>query len=421
MTWPSPLPARAHRGIAAFGPEYPRILSSGLAKNSWFPAIVNGQRHEPMTMRAETASDTLTAVADLARQCRRSVQETFRGHLPLYAVAILFLVATIAIATAFGIGLSLDASEVFLTTIPPFLFVGIGLAAIRKLVQLIRVERPERPLSAMGGWLMERFAAGDRPGNIVHALVIFTPLMVSFAALKQAIPKIQPFAWDATFTEWDRVLHFGRLPWEYLQAAIGYPPVTSAITFVYNFWIVVMFGCLFWQAFTERSSRLRLQFLLAFAFTWFIGGNVLAVIFSSAGPCFYGRLGIAPDPYGMQIEYLRAAADQWPVWSVRVQDLLWNSFVSGDGLLNGISAMPSIHVTSSVVMMYLGWRSGRIAGIALTIFAAFILVGSVHLGWHYAVDGYAGILLATVFWLTAGAIARRAIPEERPIGSAQTA
>ena len=42
---------------------------------------------------------------------------------------------------------------------------------------------------------------------------------------------------------------------------------------------------------------------------------------------------------------------------------------------------------------------------------AIILIGSVHLAWHYAVDGYAGILLAAAFWLIAGAIAGRAIPE----------
>jgi hypothetical protein len=39
-----------------------------------------------------------------------------------------------------------------------------------------------------------------------------------------------------------------------------------------------------------------------------------------------------------------------------------------------------------------------------------ILVGSVHLAWHYAVDGLAGILLAAIFWAAAGTIANRTIP-----------
>jgi hypothetical protein len=359
-------------------------------------------------------ADAGTGLGSFARISTASVERTFRSHLPLYAVAILFLLATVAIAHVFRIGLSLQASEVFLTTIPPFLMIGVGIAAIRKFVTLVRVDRPEKPLTAMGAWLTENFLAGERPGNVVHAMAIFTPLMVSFAALKEAIPQIKPFAWDATFAAWDRALHFGKLPWEYLQPILGHAPITSAITFIYNFWIVVMFSCLFWQAFGRKADQLRLQFLLAFAFTWFIGGNVLAVVFSSAGPCFYGRLGIGPDLYAGQMDYLRATAASWPVWSVRVQDMLWQSYATGGGLVNGISAMPSIHVTSSVVMMFLGWRTGRAAGIALTLFAAAILIGSVHLGWHYAVDGYAGILLATIFWLLAGVIARRAIPAARP-------
>lgn len=367
-----------------------------------------------MTMKAEPIAPARGAarIGGFVRASAASVERTFRSHLPLYAAAILFLLATVVIAHVFRIGLSLAASRVFLTTIPPFLMVGVGIAATGKLVSLIRVERPERPLAAMGAWLAGRFLDGERPGNIVHAMIIFTPLMVSFVALKEAIPEINPFAWDRTFADWDRALHFGTLPWEYLQPVLGHAPATAAIAVVYNLWIVVMFGCLFWQAFTGRASRLRLQFLLAFAFTWFIGGNILAVIFSSAGPCFYGQLGLTPDPYAAEMDYLRAAAADWPVWSVRVQDMLWHSYATGDGLVKGISAMPSIHVTSSAVMMFLGWRTGRAAGIALSLFAATILVGSVHLGWHYAVDGYAGIGLATVFWLAAGAIARRAMPEK---------
>jgi hypothetical protein len=35
-----------------------------------------------------------------------------------------------------------------------------------------------------------------------------------------------------------------------------------------------------------------------------------------------------------------------------------------------------------------------------------ILLGSVHLGWHYAVDGYAGLLLGWLAWIAAGPVAR---------------
>ena len=44
---------------------------------------------------------------------------------------------------------------------------------------------------------------------------------------------------------------------------------------------------------------------------------------------------------------------------------------------------------------------------ALIVYGAVILVGSVHLGWHYAVDGYAGIVMAMVAWWLAGPIVAR--------------
>jgi len=342
--------------------------------------------------------------------CLASIERTFRPHLPLYVAAILFCSVSAAIAIAYGLPLSLSASELFLKAIPVFLFVVVTLAALRHLMHLMLVEKPARPIAAMGRWLVDAFLAGDRPGNVFHALVTFTPLMISFVALKRVIPIIQPFGWDITFADWDRALAFGNEPWQLLQTFLGYPIVTSAINVIYNLWLGVMFLCLFSEAFAQRTSRLRLQFLLAFAFTWFLGGNVLALVFSSAGPCFYGRLGLSPDIYAAQMDYLHAAAAQWPVWSLGVQDLLWHSYVTGQGAVNGISAMPSVHVTSSAIMMFLGWRLNRWAGIALTLFFAVILVGSVHLAWHYAVDGLAGILLAAIFWAAAGTIANRTIP-----------
>jgi hypothetical protein len=76
--------------------------------------------------------------------------------------------------------------------------------------------------------------------------------MVSFSLLKQDLPLIQPFSWDNTFSDWDRALGFGRMPWEWLQPILGHPPVTSAISVAYGGWFFVMFGVLIWQAFFRQ-------------------------------------------------------------------------------------------------------------------------------------------------------------------------
>jgi membrane-associated phospholipid phosphatase len=114
-----------------------------------------------------------------------------------------------------------------------------------------------------------------------------------------------------------------------------------------------------------------------------------------------------PDPYGPLMDWLREAGQSYPIWSVAVMDELWRNYLTGHGVVNGISAMPSMHVGTSVLFAMLGFASGkRWAGWLLAIFAALIFIGSIHLGWHYAIDGYAGALVAAFGWWAAGRLVK---------------
>ncbi|MBW2186739.1 MAG: phosphatase PAP2 family protein [Deltaproteobacteria bacterium] len=64
--------------------------------------------------------------------------------------------------------------------------------------------------------------------------------------------------------------------------------------------------------------------------------------------------------------------------------------------------MPSMHVATSTLFALLGWRSNRALGIILTIFLVIIMIGSIHLGWHYAIDGYVAIIGTWLVWLGTG-------------------
>jgi len=68
----------------------------------------------------------------------------------------------------------------------------------------------------------------------------------------------------------------------------------------------------------------------------------------------------------------------------------------------GISAMPSIHVGVAVLFAILGWRTNRILGFGFTIYALLIQLGSIHLGWHYAIDGYFSAILTGMLWKGSG-------------------
>ena len=55
----------------------------------------------------------------------------------------------------------------------------------------------------------------------------------------------------------------------------------------------------------------------------------------------------------------------------------------------------------------IGWRRSRWLGWVFTAFASVVLVGSVHLGWHYAVDGYLSIVATLAIWWLVGALTDR--------------
>ena len=87
-----------------------------------------------------------------------------------------------------------------------------------------------------------------------------------------------------------------------------------------------------------------------------------------------------PGHYGQQVPLN---------WSFVAQDILWKDYASGAlDVGNGISAMPSLHVGGATLCALLGCRTNKRLGIALSAYAVILMIGSVHLGWHYAIDGY---------------------------------
>jgi PAP2 superfamily len=160
---------------------------------------------------------------------------------------------------------------------------------------------------------------------------------------------------------------------------------------------------LFWQMLSVRRPRLRMQFFLSLVLLWALLGNLTATAFSSAGPCYYGRVTGLPDPFAPLMDYLRGANEVASVTALLIQDHLWQTYVDPSaGMWFGISAMPSLHVAVVFCYALLGFAINRRLGLALGLFTAIMLIGSVHLGWHYAIDGYAGILGTYVIWRGVG-------------------
>ena len=282
---------------------------------------------------------------------------------------------------------------------------GLVVILVLRLIQYAAIEKPASPIMALGGELRE---IAVNPVRIVNGLPIFAAMIFfnkAMVELKPAIPRIVPFAWDEWLMQLDRTLHFGIDPWVLLQPLLGFDYVTFGFNIAYNFWFLALFGAWIWFGFRKTADELRTRFFLSYMIVWWLGGGLLAVAFSSAGPVYYSGIGLSPDPFTGLFAYLRDVDGRIPIWSLDTQQLLWDGYTGKTAAL-GISAFPSMHNASAALFALAFWKVSRGAGIAFAIYAAMILIGSVHLGWHYAVDGYAGFALAAIGWWIAGPIAR---------------
>lgn len=290
-----------------------------------------------------------------------------------------------------------ELGRLFLAFTPPFL---VFLAVYRLSVLCLRLRSIRRVLPVFAQDLRGLATDVDR---LLQGAVILLALSVFSSAkmfLKSSIPDIIPFSLDPTFMALDRFLHGGVDPYQLLMPCLAHPVPNMVINAAYVGWIVLVCFCMFLAAFS-RDDRPNgdggagRTYLLGYILIWMFGGNLMALLFSSAGPVFYQNLGLGDHfvPLRATLETVHAVS---PVWALEIQDALWARYAEGMNV--GISAMPSMHLATSTLMALYAFRHSRALGLAMCVFVGLILVGSVYLGWHYAVDGYAGILLGIAGW-----------------------
>jgi hypothetical protein len=239
------------------------------------------------------------------------------------------------------------------------------------------------------------------------ASVLIPLCLLVYASWKWTIPRLQAFSWDRDFAAVDRWFHAGVDPWRLVHPLLATPWITASLDRLYALWIPLSAAVLIWQAYGSRPFE-RARFFLSYVTVYVLLGTVLAIGLSSAGPCYYGRVTGEPDPYRPLMRYLWSVHAETPLLSLQAQEVLWGYYIEQRHVpFLSISAMPSVHVAIAVLFALTGWQTGRAIGIMLGIYAVIVLLGSVHLGWHYAVDGYFAAVATIAIWITCGAVTRR--------------
>jgi hypothetical protein len=269
------------------------------------------------------------------------------------------------------------------------------------------------PRGWAAGWRLfrERYVSAERVAGAAVASLAICIVMNTYVSWKRAIPTLQPFSWDARFAELDRALHFGRDPWEWLTPMLRSAEATWVVDQLYFGYFVALVLMFAWQAWSA-DRQVRRRFFLSVALAWLLMGNWAATLFSSAGPCYYAHVVGTPDPFAPLFQRLAEIGDQRALAAPWLQDQVWRAHQAGmSAPYRGISAMPSMHVAITFLFALTGFARSRLTGVVTGGYAAVVVLGSVLLGWHYAIDAYASLLGAWLIWRLAGRlIAVRGIP-----------
>lgn len=249
-------------------------------------------------------------------------------------------------------------------------------------------------------------------------------LLPGFGAFKQLLLPERGFVFDPFLAAMGRTAFGGQSPWVITHELFGGLWPTLVLDRIYTFWSLLFMAFPMVVPFVTRDPARRAQMQIAWVLAWILIGTLAAWIFGSAGPVYYNNL-VGPDPGFRALDAHLQALEQQArqageaLSNVEFQASLLNAQASGRyAPAGGISAMPSMHVTMATLIAVAGATVSRPLGHVLAAYGVIIWLGSIHFGWHYAVDGPVAVVLMLATWRLSGAIARSLTAGATPVDNA---
>ncbi len=135
----------------------------------------------------------------------------------------------------------------------------------------------------------------------------------------------------------------------------------------------------------------------------------MATMVSAAGPCYYEYFTGDAAAYSGLMSELNRIDEAKHLNSAHYQGMLLDMYENSSRRVGGISALPSLHCGSSLLILITFWKA-PIPRFIMIVFTAIIFVGSVLLAWHYAIDGLIAIPVTFASWYAAGWLIKKLAP-----------
>lgn len=236
---------------------------------------------------------------------------------------------------------------------------------------------------------------------IIIPALIFPLFLGAYTWAKASIPFVVGYPWESFWADLDRTL-LRDDGWRIAHAVM---PATLARAWTFFYAYIWGFALVFSGALLAMfaSRRTVAIFYTAMMLSWFIGGFVMAYALSAAGPVFVhlAEPSLIDRFAPLRAELLAVLGPDDVV--LKTQHYLAAGIDTRIALKgSGISAMPSMHIASATIIC-LAALGTRWLPLAL-LFWGLTFVGSVYLGYHYAVDAPVAAAVAVACWTVASRI-----------------
>lgn len=326
-----------------------------------------------------------------------STGRIFRIFKPLYILLTVFITIVTIEAVYLGVGMK---------DIPILVsMIEMGIAKILGFMLLLAVITFLRLRSYAG--LKERakkYLVSETFASALAGAFLLMFLMVTFIVHKGFMPKILPYTamrWDMVFADIDKWLHFGYYPHEFLvPVAEAVPYFSDFLDRMYASWVVVLYLVVGYCLYCDRDILRKMRFIWSYFLLFIIAGGILALVFISLGPTFWETFyKDVPNPYEGLMQHLAEQHRTYNLWFYGARHWIIG-WVNNDRLIdfNSISAMPSLHNGSMLLMLLYIRHVSRVLFYSMFLMTVLVFVATVYSGLHFAIDAYVAYLIVIPIW-----------------------